>query len=59
MRSRNSEIFYPENLLEAQNILKDYPDSRIIAGGTGYFFLKRTDALICLNLFFQQKSLPN
>ena len=38
MRSRNSEIFYPENLLEAQNILKDYPDSRIIAGGTGYFF---------------------
>ena len=38
MRSRNSEIFYPENLLEAQNILKDYPDSRIIAGGTGCFF---------------------
>lgn len=38
MRLRNSEIFYPENLLEAQNILKDYPDSRIIAGGTGCFF---------------------
>ena len=38
MRLRNSEFFYPENLLEAQNILKDYPDSRIIAGGTGYFF---------------------
>lgn len=38
MRHRNSEIFYPETVLDAQNILKEYPDCCIISGGTGYFF---------------------